>query len=247
MRTSNPALSEKTFNNLTATGDRMTINGAVHKSFLLIAILFATAIFSWSSAFPEGWSEGAAPQIPVWYLPAGIGALVFALIIIFKPTTAPYLTPVYAALEGLLLGAISALFEVKYPGIVLQAVLCTAGVFLSLLLAYQSKLIKVTENFRLGVVAATGGIAIVYLIDFGMRFFGMNMPFIHETGPLGIAVSLVIVVVASLNLVLDFDFIEQGAERGAPKYMEWYAAFGLVVTLVWLYLEMLRLLSKGRK
>lgn len=225
----------------------MTVSGAVNKSFLLIAIIFGTAIFSWSSAFPDGWSEGAAPSIPMWYLPGAIGALVFAMIIIFKPTTAPYLAPVYAALEGLLLGAISALFEVKYPGIVLQAVLCTAGVFLALLLAYQSKLIKVTENFRLGVVAATGGIAIVYLIDFGMRFFGMNMPFIHETGALGIGVSLFIVAVASLNLVLDFDFIEQGAERGAPKFMEWYAAFGLVVTLVWLYLEMLRLLSKGRK
>lgn len=248
MRTANPALSDKTFRDLTAsTGDRMTVSGAVNKSFLLIAILFATAIFSWNSAFPSGWSEGAAPSIPIWYLPAAIGGLVLAFVIIFKPTTAPFLSPVYAALEGILLGAISALFEAKYPGIVLQAILCTVGTFLSLLLAYQSKLIQVTENFKLGVVAATGGIAIVYLLDFGLRFFGMNVPYIHEAGPIGIGVSLVIVVIAALNLVLDFDFIEKGAEHGAPKYMEWYAAFGLVVTLIWLYVEILRLLSKGRK
>lgn len=248
MRTSNPALSDKTFANLTtAAGDRMTVAGTVHKSFLMIAIIFGTAIYSWSSAFPEGWSEGTPPMIPAWYLPAAIGAFVVAMIIIFKQTTAPYLALVYAVLEGLVLGAISAIFEMKYPGIVMQAVLCTAGTFLALLLAYQSRVIKVTENFKLGIVAATGGIAIVYLIDFGLQFFGMNVPYIHEGGPIGIGVSLVIVAIAALNLVLDFDFIETGAERGAPKYMEWYAAFGLVITLVWLYLEMLRLLSKGRK
>jgi len=225
----------------------MTVSGTVQKSFLMIAIVFATAIFSWSSAFPGGWSAGMAPQIPVWYWPAAIGGLILAFVIIFKPTTAPFLAPLYAAAEGALLGAISAIFELRYPGIVLQAVLCTAGTFLGLLLAYQSKLIKVTDNFRLGLVAATGGIALVYLLSFALGFFGIPVPYLHDSGPIGIGISLFIVVVAALNLVLDFDFIERGAERGAPKYMEWYAAFGLVVTLVWLYLEILRLLGKARK
>jgi uncharacterized YccA/Bax inhibitor family protein len=238
MRTSNPALSDKSFRGLAVTGERMTLAGTVHKCFLMIAILLAAAVFSWSPA-------PSAAQ--VWYFPALIGTLVLAFVIIFKPRTAPFLAPVYAALEGALLGTISSLFEARYPGIALQAVLCTAGTFLALLFLYQSKLIRATENFKLGVVAATGGIALVYLIDMALRFFGMNVPYIHDGGPIGIGVSLVIVAIAALNLVLDFDFIERGADNGAPKYMEWYAAFGLVVTLVWLYLEMLRLLSKGRK
>lgn len=252
MRTSNPALGDNTFTRARqmAVGfddGRMTITGTVNKSFLLIAVLFASAIWSWQQAFPSGWGMGVAPEIPAWYLPAMIGGTIVAFIIIFKPTTAPYLALVYAAAEGLVLGAISALFEARYPGIAFQAVLATAGVFTALLLAYRSGLIPVTENFKLGVVAATGGIAIVYLIDLVLHFFGMNVPFIHDGGPLGIAISVAIVVVASLNLVLDFDFIEQGAANGAPKYMEWYAAFGLLVTLVWLYLEILRLLGKSRK
>ncbi|NCN42159.1 Bax inhibitor-1/YccA family protein [bacterium] len=248
MRTSNPALSEKAFRNLASTtSERMTVDGTVNKSFLLIALVFAGAFYSWQSAYPQGWTSGMDPQIPVWYFPAIIGAFIIAMVVIFKKTTAPYLAPVYAILEGLALGAISALFEYRYPGIVLQAIFCTIGVFGALLLAYRSGLIKATENFKLGVVAATGGIAIVYLIDLGLRFFGTNVPFLHENGFMGIGISLFIVVVAALNLVLDFDFIEKGAEQGAPKYMEWYAAFGLLVTLVWLYLEILRLLSKSKK
>jgi uncharacterized YccA/Bax inhibitor family protein len=169
------------------------------------------------------------------------------IVIIFKKTWAPFLTPIYALLQGLTLGAISAFFEFRYPGIALQAVLCTMGTFIALLMAYQSRLIKATENFKLGVVAATGGIAIVYLIDLVLRFWGMEVPLIHESGTWGIVVSLFIVVIAALNLVLEFDFIEQGSNSGAPKYMEWYAAFGLLVTLIWLYLEMLKLLAKARK
>ncbi|RYZ95670.1 MAG: Bax inhibitor-1/YccA family protein, partial [Proteobacteria bacterium] len=145
------------------------------------------------------------------------------------------------------LGAISAIFEFRYPGIAFQAVLCTGGVFVAMLVAYQSGLIRATENFKLGVVAATGGIALVYMIDLGLNFFGIRMPYLHENGVVGIGISLFVVVIAALNLVMDFDFIEQGAERGAPKYMEWYAAFGLLVTLVWLYLEVLRLISKTSK
>ena len=154
--------------------------------------------------------------------------------------------PMYAVLEGLLLGGLSAMFEVRFPGIVSQAVFATFGTLFGLLFAYKTGIIKATENFKLGVFAATGGIAIVYLISFVMSFFGTRIPYIHESGLIGIGFSVFVVIVAALNLVLDFDFIEQGAESGAPKYMEWYAAFGLLITLVWLYIEMLRLLSKVR-
>lgn len=248
MRTANPALSDKTFANFNpiTASDKMTVQGTVNKSFLLIAMVFASAYFSWQSAYPDGWGVEVVPQIPVWYFPAIIGAFIVSLIIIFKQTTAPYLTPVYAIVEGAALGALSSIFESQYPGIVMQAVMCTFGTFFALLFAYKSKLIEATENFKLGVVA-TGGIAIVYVIDLVLRFFGMNVPFIHENGPLGIGISVFVTIVAALNLVLDFDFIEKGAERGAPKYMEWYAAFGLLVTLVWLYLEILRLLAKLQK
>ena len=156
------------------------------------------------------------------------------------------LAPVYAVLEGLALGGISAFFETRFPGIVMQAVGLTFGVLFCLLMAYKSRLIRVTQNFRLGVVAATGGIAVLYVIGFIGSFFGWNIPYIHESGMIGIGFSLFVVVIASLNLVLDFDFIERG-HGVAPKYMEWYAAFGLIVTLVWLYLEILRLLSKLRE
>jgi len=246
MRTSNPALSEAVFRNAGVATEKMTIEGTVHKSFLLIAIVFAGAYYSWFQSFPDGWG-GSAPVIPGWYIPVILIALVVAFVIIFKKTTAPFLAPVYAGLEGLAMGALSALFEARFPGIVLQAVLCTCGTFLALLLIYRSGLIRATDNFRLGIFAATGGIAIVYLIDIALSFWGMRVPYIHESGPIGIGVSLVVVAIAALNLVLDFDFIEKGAEQGAPKYMEWYAAFGLLVTLIWLYVEILRLLGKSRK
>ena len=174
-----------------------------------------------------------------------IGGFVVALVTVFKKTWAPYTAPLYAVLQGLFLGAISATFEQRFPGIVMQAVALTFGTLGALLMAYRSGLIKATENFKLGVVAATGGIAILYLVNIGMGLFGFKgMGFIHEGSLMGIAFSGFVVVIAALNLVLDFDFIEKGVEQGAPKYMEWYGAFGLLVTLVWLYLEMLRLLSK---
>jgi uncharacterized YccA/Bax inhibitor family protein len=247
MRSANPALSDKVFQGLPATADKMTIRGTVDKCLILIAIVMTTAYFSWQSAYEQGWSEVTVPTIPGWYFPAIVGALILSLVIIFKRTTAPYLVPIYAVLEGAALGALSSIFEARYPGIVMQAVFCTMGTFVALLLSYRSGLIQATENFKLGVIAATGGIAIVYLLDLGLMFFGIRMPFIHENGPMGILVSVFVTVVAALNLVLDFDFIEKGAEQGAPKYMEWYSAFGLLITLVWLYLEILRLLGKGRK
>ena len=166
------------------------------------------------------------------------------MVTVFKQTLAPYTTPIYAALEGVALGGISVVFEARYPGIVSQAVFLTFGTLGALLMAYRSGVVKATENFKLGVVAATGGIALLYFLSFILGFFGMSVPLIHSSGTFGILFSLFVVVIAALNLVLDFDFIEKGVERGAPKHMEWYGAFGLLVTLVWLYLEILHLLAK---
>ncbi len=175
-----------------------------------------------------------------------IGGFVVALVTIFKQTWAPVTAPLYALLEGLVIGGVSTIFEAQFPGIVIQAAGLTLGTCLALLLAYKSRLIRATENFKMGVVAATGGIALFYLITLVLGFFGIRIPLLYSNGWMGIGFSLFVVVIAALNLVLDFDFIEQGAARGAPKYMEWYGAFGLMVTLIWLYLEMLRLLAKLR-
>ncbi|HNV84760.1 MAG TPA: Bax inhibitor-1/YccA family protein [Arenimonas sp.] len=243
MRSGNPALNQKTFEGLeNHSSEVMTINGTVNKTSMLLAIVVITSLYTWSKAQSL---DGPGAAIPL-VLGGAIGALIVAFITIFKKTWSPVTAPLYAGLEGLALGGISAFYEAQYPGIVLQAVTLTFGTLAALLMAYRSGLIKVTENFKLGVVAATGGIAILYLINIVMGFFGHSMGFIHNSGWIGIGFSAVVVVVASLNLVLDFDFIESGAEQGAPKYMEWYASFGLILTLVWLYLELLRLLSKLR-
>jgi len=175
-----------------------------------------------------------------------IGGLITAIVTIFKKEWAMYTVPLYAALEGVALGGISRIFEAMYPGIVNQAVFLTFGTLGALLMAYKSGLIKATENFKLGIVAATGGIFFIYLISFILGFFGINIPLVHSNSNFGILFSFGVVVIAALNLVLDFDFIEEGSEMGAPKYMEWYATFGLLVTLIWLYLEILRLLAKLR-
>ena len=191
------------------------------------------------------WGRAASGDVPTLLIWGGIlGGLVVALVTAFKQTWAPITTPLYAALEGLALGGISFFFEQAYPGIVAQAVFLTFGTLAALLLAFRSGLIKATENFKLGVFAATGGIGLVYLASFVLGIFGISIPLVHSSGMFGILFSVFVVVIAALNLVLDFDFIEEGAERGAPKYMEWYGAFGLLVTLVWLYLEILRLLAK---
>jgi uncharacterized YccA/Bax inhibitor family protein len=190
------------------------------------------AYFTWTNPSPPIMIGGA------------IGGFVMALVTIFKKTWAPFTVPIYAILEGLFLGGISRFFEDRFPGIASQAIILTLGILGALLLAYKSKLIKPTENFKLGITAATGGIFLIYMINIIMGFFGSSIPMIHESGMIGIGFSVFVVIIASLNLVLDFDFIEQGVEQGAPKYMEWYGAFGLLVTLIWLYLEILRLLAK---
>ena len=239
LRSGNPALRADTFTRVpTVVGhETMTIGGTVNKTAMSLAVLFVAAMYVWG--------RGTVGQLPMGLVVAGfIGGFVVALVTVFKQTWAPYTTPLYAALEGLALGGISYLFEQSYPGIVAQAVFLTFGTLGALLFAYRSGIIRATENFKLGVFAATGGIGIVYLLSFVLGFVGINVPLIHSSGIFGILFSLFVVVIAALNLVLDFDFIEEGAERGAPKYMEWYGAFGLLVTLVWLYLEILRLLAK---
>jgi len=221
----------------------MTISGTVNKTGLLLVLTLVPAAWVWNRSFG---AEDPAVVLP-WMLGGAIGGFVLALITAFKKSWAMVTAPLYAVLEGLFLGGISAYYEQQFQGIVIQAVSLTFGTLGALLLAYKSGLIKATENFKLGVAAATGAIALVYLISMGMSFFGRTMPYLHDASAIGIGISLFIVVIAALNLVLDFDFIERGAERGAPKYMEWYAAFGLMVTLIWLYLEILRLLAKSRR
>ncbi|MBI4343520.1 MAG: Bax inhibitor-1/YccA family protein [Candidatus Omnitrophica bacterium] len=241
MRTANPALGADTFLGVRgmAAGAAMSIQGTVNKTAVLLALLLVSSAWTWGQAF-----AGAPVQGFIGF--GAIAGFVVALVTIFKKAWAPITAPLYAALEGLMLGGVSAMFEASFPGIAIQAVTLTFGVLAALLIAYTSRLIPVTANFRLGIAAATGGIMLVYLASFVLGFFGVSMPFLHDSGPIGIGVSLFIVVIAALNLVLDFDFIEQGARNSLPKYMEWYAAFGLLVTLVWLYLEIIRLLAKMR-
>jgi uncharacterized YccA/Bax inhibitor family protein len=241
MRTANPALNDKTFAGFrAATAEAMTVNGTVGKTALLLLLALMGAGWVWKMFFTTGNPAAVMP----WMIGGLVGGLVFAMVTIFKREWAGVTAPLYALLEGLFLGGVSAFFEARFPGIVIQSVGLTFGTLIALLAAYRSGIIRATENFKLGVAAATGGIFVVYLVSMVMGFFGIRMPFIHDSGIIGIGFSLFVVVVAALNLVLDFDFIEHGAERGAPKYMEWYAAFGLIVTLVWLYLEILRLLAK---
>ena len=244
MRSGNPTLSDETFKQQAGiTGERMTLNGTVNKTGILLFIAVVCAALPWRLLMQQ--SSMASMMMPMAIGAAVIG-FILALIISFKAHTAPYLAPAYAAAEGVFLGAISAVFEMRCPGIVLQAMALTFGTLGCLLLAYKSGLIRASENFKLGIVAATGAVAVLYLVNFVMSFFGSGMGFISAPTPIGIGFSVIVVAIAALNLVLDFDFIERGVNNGSPKYMEWYGAFGLVVTLVWLYLEILRLLSKLR-
>ena len=239
LRSGNPALTASTFTRFgeAAYSESMTIQGTVNKTAVSLLIVMISA--SWTWGMPAGDPRaGGLMGLGV------IGGLITAIVTIYKKEWAMYTVPLYAALEGVALGGISRIFEAMYPGIVNQAVFLTFGTLGALLMAYKSGLIKATENFKLGVFAATGGIAMLYLISFVMSFFGSGIGFIHNNSTFGIIFSFGVVVIAALNLVLDFDFIEEGSEIGAPKYMEWYATFGLLVTLIWLYLEILRLLAK---
>jgi len=235
MRSGNPALNSKIFTSAAQDDSgTMTIEGTVNKTAMSLLLLMVTASYAWMNPSPGLMMLGF------------IGGFIMAIVTIFKKTWAPYTVSGYALLEGLALGGISRIFETQYPGIASQAIFLTFGILAALLLAYKTGVIRPTENFKLGVFAATGGIFIMYLISFIMSIFGSGMSIMNPNNAsiISIGFSLFVVVIASLNLVLDFDFIEEGAERGAPKYMEWYGAFGLLVTLIWLYLEILRLLAK---
>jgi len=254
----NPALNEKTFaadrlrtldpqavvNGADGPSwqNRMTLDGVIIRAAMLFPLLLVSAWFGWQAV--DRTDTGV--QLPGWLLPAVFVGLGIAVLTAFKPKLSPYSAPVYAVVEGLVVGAISAMYNARYEGIVLQAVMLTGAVFAIMLGLYTTRLVRVTDKLRKTVMVATLAVLAVYLVTFVMGLFGADVPMIHENGAVGILFSLVVVGIASFNLLLDFDLIEKGVASGAPKWMEWYAAFALLVTLVWLYLELLRLLSKLR-
>ena len=241
-KTSNPALNENTFRGPVAlAGEAMTLQGTVNKTGFLLFCVSATAAWTWWLSNTQG-PAAAGP----WMIGGLILGLVFAFATIFKKEWSPITAPLYALAEGLALGGISAWLEQTYHGIAIQALGLTLAVTLVMLMLYTAGILRATPRFTVGVIAATGGIFVVYLVDMVLRFFGHQVPFLNSSGPLGIGISVVIVIIAALNLILDFGFVETGVHAGAPKYMEWYGAFGIMVTLVWMYVEVLRLLSKMR-
>ena len=257
MQSSNPTLNENVFQQVGSgvQGQTMTIQGAVNKTLILLGLLLVAAGWIWFKIIQPAQVVGFEVEpiarhnqqaVMPFVIGGMIGGIIFALVTVFKKEWSMYTAPVYAVCEGLVLGGISAIFETMYPGIVMQAVALTFGTLFCLLMAYKSGLIRVTDKFRLGVVAATGAIALVYLVSWILGFFHVAVPFIQGNSIWSIGFSLLVVGIASMNLVLDFDMIDRGAEAGVPKYMEWNCAFGLMVTLVWLYMEILRLLSKLR-
>ena len=243
MRTSNPALNEKSFKGMPlVSSESMTVEGTVNKTLILTLLLFISAGFFWINV--DKFIENNS--LSLFMFGSIILGLIFAFITIFKKEWSPVTAPIYVVVEGVFLGLISVVLERIFPGIVLQAIALTVGTLLMLLLLYKSGIIKATENFKLGVFAATGGVLFIYVITFVLSFFGTTIPYIHGNGMIGIGFSFVVVIIAALNLVLDFDFIENATKNKVPKYMEWYGAFGLMVTLIWLYIEILRLLAKIR-
>jgi len=240
-RTSNPILRGDPFATTDASQGTMTLNGTIHKTGILFLLLIAGASWTWYVAG----AEGMAAAMP-WMIGGLIGGLALALATCFVKTWAPLTAPVYAVLEGFALGGISAYFDQSYAGIASQAVAATFGVFLVMLALYASGMVRATPMLVRGVIAATGAVAILYLVNMVMAMFGHSIGFINDSSPMSIAFSGFVVVLAAFNLILDFSAIEAGAESGAPKYMEWFGAFSLIVTLVWLYIEVLRLLTKTR-
>ncbi|WP_025721384.1 MULTISPECIES: Bax inhibitor-1/YccA family protein [Paenibacillus] len=244
MSFSNPVLRDDIFlreDEREVSEQRMTIGGTVNKTLLLLVLLIVSGSITWYMTY-----EGTVEVLSL--LTAGfIGMAGVALAISFFPKTAPLLSPVYAILSGFALGGVSAFMEYEYPGIVANAILLTVGILFLMLFMYTQRIIKVTRGFISFVVLCTMAIFLVTLVDFILNFFGMNVPYIHETGWLGIGISVFIVIIAALNLLVDFNFIEEQADQGAPKYMEWYGAFALLVTLVWLYVRILDLLAKFSK
>jgi uncharacterized YccA/Bax inhibitor family protein len=232
---SNPVMTEKAFQQSAGTlaqgGETMTVNGAVNKTLILTGILLLTTVFSYANPNP----------ILMWG--GAIGGFIVVIFSVFKPQYSQITAPIYAALEGLFVGGISAAYASVFNGIIFQAVSITMAILFMMLFLYKSGIIKVTKSFRTGVIMATGAVALVYIISMVLRMFGIQIPFLHSGGMIGIGISLVIIGIASLNLLLDFDNFEKGEQYGAPTYMEWFSAMGLLITLIWLYLEVLRLVA----
>lgn len=247
------ATSSTTVGPVMGTGDTMRMSGTMSASAILLGILLVAAWVGWqgvkvaTGTTVAGQTVVLGTTIPFWFWGGLLGGLGVGILTAFKPKLARFTAPIYAICEGVFVGGISKLYEVQFDGIVLQAVGLTVGVFAILLVLYSTGTVRVTDRFRKGVIAATGAIMLVYLASWIARMFGSNIPMIHDAGIVGIGFSLLVVGIASANLLLDFDFIERGVKLGAPRYMEWYGAFGLMVSLVWLYLELLRLLSKLRE
>jgi uncharacterized YccA/Bax inhibitor family protein len=244
MKSGNPVLSNSTFDDVAQRGyvEPMTLGGVINRSLLLLLLVAGTSVGTW--VYAESHPSAVYPIM----MTGAFGGFAVAIATTFKRNWAPFTAPVYAILEGFFIGGISLVMEIRFPGLVLQAILLTFGVMFALLALYQSRIIRPSQTFKSVIVGATLGIVVIYMFDMVLQlFFHTAIPMIQDGGPIGIAFSLVVVGIAALNLVLDFDFIEQGVESGAPKWMEWYAAFALTVTLVWLYIEILRLLSKMRR
>jgi uncharacterized YccA/Bax inhibitor family protein len=239
-RTSNPAMQLSVFKRAVSipNGEIMTMDGAINKVGILLLLVIGSSFFTFTSTYNDGTGIGFS-------LIGAFIAFIVALVTTFSPQRAPITAPLYAIFEGLFLGGISAYFELRYPGIVFQSIGLTMGIFVAMLAIYKFRIVNVTKNFRMGVIAATGGVVLFYIASILLQLFGVYLPSLGN-GIFGIGISLVVVVIAAMNLVLDFDFIEEGVEAEAPKYMEWYSAFGLMVTLVWLYVEVLRLFSRSR-
>ena len=246
-RTSNPALNKNTFKKFAYADTQsnvMTFGGTINKTGIMLLLVVLGASYTWKLFFNSFTIEAGTSSIMTWVAVGGIGGFVLSLLTIFNQKNAAIFAPIYAVLEGLFLGGISAIFEASYPGIVLRAVGLTFSVLFIMLFLYKTQIIKPTEKFKTGVISATGGIVLMYFLSFIFSLFGANMSFMYGNSLLSIGISIFVVVIAALNLVLDFDFIEQGVHFKVPKYMEWYSAFGITVTLVWLYIEILNLLLK---
>jgi uncharacterized YccA/Bax inhibitor family protein len=242
MRSSNPVMAGRIYEKegVAAAGSGvMTINGTLNKTGIMLLLLIAAASYTWRMV-----SGADAGNAGMFAMIGAIGGFILALVTVFRPQSSGITAPIYAILEGLFLGAISAIINAQYPGVAFQAVLLTIGTLFTMLFLYRSGRIRATPRFQRGVMMATGAVFFAYLISWILSLFGMGMGYMFSASPLGIIINLVIIVIAALNLILDFNFIEKGAQMAAPKYMEWYGAFGLMVTLIWLYIEFLRLLSR---
>ena len=243
IRSSNPAFRNGVLSRAgTATDEGvMSLGGTIGKTFVLVALTIASALYTWSQVAARPSEVGFLMMIGL------IGGLIVAMVTIFMPRMAPITSPIYAVLEGMALGGISMLYNTQYKGLPVQAVMLTFTVFLVMLTLYRFRVIRATERFRSVVLAAGMGLLLFYVVNLVMSFFGTGLPLINSASPMGIGFSALACTIAAFFLILDFDLVEEGIAKGAPKHMEWYAGFSLLLTLVWLYLEMLRLLGKLRE